>query len=78
MSKKVYEWIGRWLHRFARLFYSRVTGVCWNCGAHCEISFTMARGLMWCTHCFDRWQHTIRDQDFVFSWRYFGRHKNTL
>ena len=76
--KNIYERLGRVFHKIARLFYSHASGICWNCGAHCEMSFTMARGLLWCESCFSKWQHTIRDQDFIFNWRYFGRHKNTL
>jgi hypothetical protein len=32
----------------------------------------MARGYMWCDHCFDRWRFVITDPGFIFNIRYFG------
>lgn len=64
--------IGVLFQKIARFFFSRVSGVCWNCGHKCGMG-TIARGYMWCDECFNRYQSYIRDQDFVFNIRYFGR-----
>lgn len=64
--------LGTFFQKVARFFFNRVSGVCWNCGANCGFNSTMARGYLWCNHCFDRWQFVITDHNFVFNTRHFG------
>lgn len=68
----MYYKLGQFFHKVARYFYARVSGVCWNCGTNCGMNSTMARGYLWCNHCYSRWQFVITDPHFVFSIRHFG------
>lgn len=70
--------IGVFLQKMARVFFSRVPGVCWNCGSNCGMNSTIARGHLWCNECFNRYSYVIRDSGFIFNWRYFGYPKSAL
>ena len=64
--------LGVLFQKVARFFFSRVSGTCWNCGQKCGMG-TIARGRMWCDWCWDRYESLIRDNDYIFNIRYFGR-----
>ena len=74
----MYYKLGFFFQKVARFFFARVLGVCWNCGTNCGFNSTMARGYLWCNHCFDRWQFVITDQNFAFDTWHFGYPRSGL
>lgn len=65
--------LGRIFQKLSRLCFSRVSGVCWNCGTKCGMNSTIARGFMWCNECYSRYSVFIRDKDVEFSLQHFGK-----
>jgi hypothetical protein len=66
--------LGDLFRKLSRYFYSHSSGVCWNCGSRCGMG-TIARGLMWCDHCYERWHSVIASHEWEIDWTGLGYKK---